>query len=73
MLTFAEISSQPCWPSLLRSLLRSFLILYERLSFAERKVNCGKEIGHIQSVVGHLTKYLVSHLKVCHVKNPLFS
>ena len=26
------------------------------------------EVGHLESVVSHLTKYLVSHLKFNHVK-----
>ena len=34
------------------------------------KVKCGKEeVVHLQSVVYYLTKYLVGHHKVGHVKN----
>ena len=36
------------------------------------KVKCCKEVGHIQSEVGHFKNYLVGHLKVVHVKNALF-
>ena len=33
-----------------------------------RSFKCRKEVEHLQSVVGHLTKYLIGHLKVSHVK-----
>ena len=41
-----------------------------RLSNLGGKVKCLKNVNNIQSVVGHLTKYLVVHIKVGHVENP---
>ena len=34
-----------------------------------QKFKCHKEFVHLQSAFGHLTKYLVGHLKAGHVKN----
>ena len=34
-------------------------------------VKCHKKVGHLQSGIGHRIQYLVGHLKVGHVKNPL--
>ena len=36
------------------------------------KLKCRKKVGHLPSAVGHLTKYLVSHLRVDHAENTIF-